>query len=255
MYIKELRSIHNVDPKGVLHVGAHAAEEAEEYIANEFHKNGKIIWVEAQTELADELARKLDLNFHKVISAAAWDKSNEELEFNITSKDASSSFLPLGKHSEKYPTITVDKKVMIKTSRLDSVLSPEDVFDFLVLDIQGAELRAIEGLGSFLNNVKWIFTEVSKEELYIGSVLIHDFDNRLNELGFKRVFTEWDRKAGWGDALYARDENYNISRTQSFLKTLSVIRRTIRSYTPQWIFPIVIRAKNIFANFTFSKRP
>jgi FkbM family methyltransferase len=242
--MKELKNLHNVSPHGVLHVGAHEAEEALEYIENGFQKNGKIIWIEAQENLALDLTRKLDPKIHQVICAAAWDKNDEELEFNITSKDASSSLLPLGKHAERYPSITVEKKVKIRTSRLDSVLPSDAQFNFLVLDIQGAELRAIEGLGSYLNGVNWIFTEVSKEELFVGSSLIDEFDSRLGELGFRRVFTEWDRKAGWGDALYARKEMYKTTHAQKILKNLSWIRRQVRSYIPQWIFPIVVGAKN-----------
>lgn len=243
MHIKELKEVHNVRPHGVLHVGAHFAEESQEYISNGFHSHGKIFWVEAQEDLAAKIAMELDPEIHQVICAAAWDKDDEVLEFNITSKDASSSLLELGKHREKYPTIFVERKILVRTSRLDTILDHAAEFDFLVLDIQGAELRALEGLGARIEKVKWIFTEVNREELYLGAALISDFDERLKSLGFKRVFTEWNRKGGWGDALYVRPELYKLSLRQQILKKKSILFRKTKSYFPQWVFPYLVIMK------------
>ena len=169
--------------------------------------------------------------------------------FHVTSKSASSSLFDLDEHKTLYPEIGIVREIQVNTSRLDSILSPNDVFDFVVLDIQGAESQAIEGLGQRINSVKWIFTEVSKRKLYTGGTLYRDLDSQLRELGFKRVFTAWDRRAGWGDALYARSSTYAVSMRQLLLIQLSKLLRLTRSYIPEWAFPVLVKLKKLSKGF------
>ncbi len=245
MYIKEFVTIHNVRPKGVLHVGAHEAEEFVEYEKNGFAEKNPVIWVEAQPELSAKLRGKLDPKKNKIYSAVAWDESGIELEFNVTNKTASSSLFNLKEHKIVYPEIEVVRTEKVITSRLDQVLNSEDIFDFLVLDIQGAESQAITGLGERLKEINWIFTEVSKRELYEGCTTIYDLENQLSRVGFKRVFTAWDRKAGWGDALFVRPEVYKLSNRQRIRKQHRLIARFIRARIPEFLFPLLVRSKSI----------
>ena len=55
--MERLTKIWNVRPTGVIHVGAHQAEESADYTRLEW---GNVIWVEAQPDLAAELAKTLD---------------------------------------------------------------------------------------------------------------------------------------------------------------------------------------------------
>jgi FkbM family methyltransferase len=229
----------------VLHVGAHEAEEVDEYIANGFAKSAPIIWVEAQAGLADILINRLDSTENKVYCAVAWDVDGETKTFNITSKSASSSLFDLDEHKEQYPEIDIVQKIEVTTSRLDSILSTSDTFDFVILDIQGAESQAIEGLGKRIDSVNWIFTEVSKRELYAGATLYKELDSQLSKLGFRRVFTAWDRRAGWGDALYARSSTYKVSLRQFMLIQLSRLLRFGRSYIPNAAFPALVKIKRL----------
>ena len=246
MHIREFVRLHNLKPNGVLHVGAHEAEEVDEYIANGFAERIPIIWVEAQTDLAENLKVKLDPAKNKVYCAVAWDVDGVEKIFNVTSKSASSSLFDLDEHKSLYPEIDIVQKIQVTTRRLDSTLSSSDTFDFVVLDIQGAESQAIKGLGKRINTVNWIFTEVSKRELYSGATLYKDLDSQLSELGFKRVFTAWDRRAGWGDALYARSSTYTVSNRQLLLIQLSKLLRLGRSYIPNWGFASLVKLKKLF---------
>jgi FkbM family methyltransferase len=249
MYIREFVRLHNLHPNGILHVGAHEAQEVGEYIAHGFAEHTPIIWVEAQSELVDTLKKKLDPKKNKVYCAVAWNVDGVAKIFNLTSESASSSLFDLDKHKNLYPEIDIVRKIHVTTSRLDSTLSPSDVFDFVVLDIQGAESQAIEGLGERISSVNWIFTEVSKVELYAGANLYKDLDSQLYELGFRRVFTAWDRRAGWGDALYARSTIYTISTRQFLLIQLSRLLRFGRSFIPNWAFPALVRLKKLTRRF------
>lgn len=245
MYIKEFVRIHNVRPKGVLHVGAHEAEEFKEYEKNGFADSNPIIWVEAQPELCANLRSRLDPTKNKIYSAVAWSESGVELEFNVTNKTASSSLFNLKEHKIFYPEIEVIRTEKVITSRLDQVLSSKDVFDFLVLDIQGAESQAITGLGERIREVNWIFSEVSKRELYEGCTTIHDLEKQLSAIGFKRVFIEWDKEAGWGDALFARPEVYKLSSIQKLNKQYRLVARFIRARIPEFLFPLLVRCKSM----------
>lgn len=242
--MREFVALHNLSPAGVMHVGAHKAEELEEYLSCGFGSRNPIIWVEAQESLAKELNLKLDSKNNKIYQAVAWHKSGEELSFHLTSKSASSSLFELGEHSEMYPDIKVEMTSSVRTSRLDEVLDPDDKFDFVVLDIQGAELQALQGLGERINEVKWIFTEISKKELYKGATQFQDLEIFLEGRGFKRVFTAWDRKAGWGDALFVRGEIYCTSIRQDVMIQLSIVKRYLRTLIPQSLFPLLVRMKS-----------
>ncbi len=249
MYISEFVRLHNLNPEGVLHIGAHEAEEVEEYVTAGFAMKAPIIWVEAQADLVDALKRKLNPRENKVYCAVAWNVDGEIRTFNITSKPASSSLFELEEHARVYPEIDVVQKIQVTTSRLDSTLSKSDLFDFVVLDIQGAESQAIQGLGHRINSVNWIFTEVSKKKLYAGATQYKVLDTQLSELGFRRVFTAWDRRAGWGDALYARSSTYKVSKQQKVLIQFSRLMRFGRSLIPNWAFPSLVKLKKLMKGF------
>ena len=71
------------------------------------------------------------------------------------------------------------------------------------VDLQGAELRALEGAARTLEGVRYVYTEVNREPLYEGCALVGDLDRFLGERDFQRVVTKWTG-AHWGDALYVR---------------------------------------------------
>ena len=234
----------NVDPVGVLHVGAHEAEEQDSYFNNGFVKGHKIIWVEAQPNLVEALKKKLDPSRNVIYQAAIWDVSNEEKNLNIASNSQSSSLLQFEKHAEFYPEIHYIDSLQIKTVRLDQILQKEDIFDFLNLDIQGAELQAIRSLGARLNQVKWIYSEVNRRNLYKDCALVWDIDKYLLEKGFVRLVTRWVPGKDWGDALYVRKEllslkliskskiDYLIQPLINMGSILKNILHRIRRYVP-----------------------
>jgi hypothetical protein len=76
--------------------------------------------------------------------------------------------------------------------------------DFLNLDLQGAEAMAIRGMGDLIKGFKWVYSEVNKEELYEGCMLIDSFDLLMLSHGFRRIETKWCGNTGWGDSLYSK---------------------------------------------------
>ena len=74
------------------------------------------------------------------------------------------------------------------------------------LDIQGAELLALQGIGEELTNLKAIFTEINTDYVYQECALITEIDQYLSNFGFERVETVMWSDHPWGDALYLKKE-------------------------------------------------
>jgi FkbM family methyltransferase len=211
MSVYELSKIWDIRPNGVLHVGAHEGEEAGAY---ETYNWLPVIWVEAQPELAKKLELRLNRSFHTVIHAAVWDQNGITMKFNVASNSQSSSLLGLGLHALDYPDIQYVSEFEIETHRLDELLRNYSVPSFVNLDIQGAEGMAIKGLGKSLDMIDAIYTEINKNEVYIGCTLLTELDDVLKDAGFNRVATRWILGKGWGDALYLRSSVYQLSVAQ-----------------------------------------
>jgi len=105
------------------------------------------------------------------------------------SNGQSSSLLPPENHLIEHPTISFIKSAEITTSRLDSILPVIWQFDFINLDIQGAELRALRGLGERLTNVRWAYLEVNTLRMYRDCALIDEIDTFMDSVGFARIAT------------------------------------------------------------------
>ena len=190
-------------------MGAHEAEELADYKAVGWLRNSGVIWVEAQEDLAKKLVENLDTTKSRVINAAIWDKDGVKLVLKITTNSQSTSLLELGTHKQSYPDIKVSKEVEVITKRLDSVVTPQDNIELLVLDIQGVELRALVGMGVLIQNVNWIYTECNSREVYKGCAIVGEMDLYLKQFSFMRVATRWVPGAGWGDCLYVNTKNVN----------------------------------------------
>jgi hypothetical protein len=53
----------------------------------------------------------------------------------------------------------------------------------MILDVQGAELKVLEGFSNF-DKVQCLYTEISRKEIYDGGVLFEELDVFLEEKGF-----------------------------------------------------------------------
>ena len=216
MYItvSELSKYWNIAPTGVLHVGAHLGEEASDY---EKFGWAPVIWVEAQPNLVKVLNSKLDPSKHKVVEAAIWEEDGVPLKLHIASNSQSTSLLNFGSHADSYPDITFVSEIDVSTKRLDSIIKPDEMPNFINLDLQGVELSAIKSLGKLLLSVDYIYTEVNKNEVYEGGTLVTDLDEFLVVNGFKRASTRWYLREGWGDALYIRKTSLHNKTAKQFL--------------------------------------
>lgn len=191
---------------GVIHIGAHECEERTEYQQHFNLDDDKILWFEALQHKVEKVKRNIPTIqiFHECIS----DSDNNTVDFNITNNFQSSSMLSLKTHLQEHPYVFEIFRMKLQTKRLDTFLQEHNInpseYNFLNLDIQGAELLALKGCGDILKTIDYIYTEVNEKELYENCCLITDLDTYLKEFGFVRVLTEMTTH-GWGDAFYVKE--------------------------------------------------
>lgn len=189
-----------VRARGVLHVGAHDGEEAAFYHGQGW---GPVIWVEMLPEKAAQLRQRFpDPRTDLVIEAACWDVDGQSIALHRASNAQSSSLLAPREHLVQHPDVGFADDGELTTHRLDSVLPESPTFDLVCIDVQGAELQVLNGLGKRLEAVSWACIEVSTLPLYAGAALLPEIDAFMHQHGFVRIARKMAEDHGWGDALY-----------------------------------------------------
>ena len=148
--------------------------------------------------------RDIQLNY---LNTMKYDYSNFD-NFIITNNIQSSSILELYTHKIMHPHVKEIERRDIYTITLNTLYEknniPYDRYDFINLDIQGAELLALKGATKILPYINAIYTEVNTEELYKNCARIEEIDEYLKLYDFNRVITNIT-EYGWGDALYIKN--------------------------------------------------
>lgn len=95
---------------------------------------------------------------------------------------------------------------MLSTTTLDALLASgffgEHHSYGLVLDLQGAEEKALRGGAALLQNVNFVITEVSTRELYKGGARFDELVIFFDSAGFGLIESDVNRTTGWGEAIF-----------------------------------------------------
>ena len=94
---------------------------------------------------------------------------------------------------------------MVEAIRLDTYCAQHEIssVDLLCMDVQGAELRVLKGLGEVLERVRYIITEIEITPLYYGQAIYAEVHGYLKASGFRQA-AEVYRDAWFSDYLYIR---------------------------------------------------
>lgn len=205
MDLKQLAKSYYMNPTAILHIGAHLAEEAEEYFRL---GDPRVVWVEANPRVIPRIESAIRrYRNQEVICALITDRDGERRTFNVTNYDGmSSSVFEFDKHVIYSPDTVFTERIQLETLTVDSLCERMSFQpDLLCMDIQGAELLALRGAEYTLPSVKWIYAEVSTDTVYAGGAQMKDIDQFLSAYGFLRRVTDLSMHGGThGDALYVR---------------------------------------------------
>ena len=185
---------------GAVHIGAHTCEELPFYY-NIGLDDSNIIWFEANPVLVEQNKKRLpNIQIHQAMLA---ENDGEYRSFMITNNGQSSSFLEFGTHKDLYREVVEVDRITLKTSTLDSYKLPKK-YNFINIDVQGAELHVLKGALETLKNIDFLYVEVNIHEVYIGCGLLHEVNALLEPLGFIKAESDVSNSSGWGDVLYIK---------------------------------------------------
>lgn len=192
---------YNINPKGVMHVGANIGEEFPIYMELGIRKQ---LWFEANPSIYKKLVQNISSNPEAIAyNLCVGNEAKKVILHESNNAGQSSSVLEFGTHKIAHPEVHYINDIEVEMIRLKDYEFSSD-FDFFNADIQGLELEALKGLGDKINQFNWLYLEVNKEPLYIGCALVEDIDEYVAQFGFKRVETIWCGNTGWGDSLFVK---------------------------------------------------
>lgn len=207
----------------VLHVGAHLGEESVTYKQNGFQE---VNWVEAQPEIFAQLVKRESPE--SCLQAAVWSE-RATLEFNVSSNSVSSSLLEFDEDTP-WKELSTLSKIQVEAIPLTDAVSIfrqrnllVDPF-FLLLDIQGAELKALSTLSEIRSEVLVISCEVSVTPTYSGGASRSGIFRHLIRNKFIPLASFLDLTTGHGDQLFVRADRLVLNPR---LITLSIFRALI----------------------------
>ncbi len=120
----------------------------------------------------------------------------EKQNWNYGNK--SSSLLSPHRVAVTHPWLNFSDTIDVPVIRLDTFMEDKSLHDihFFHLDVQGAELEVLNGLGEKLQHIRSIWLEVAKQELYKGQPLQHEIMLFLKQAGFVIISEETDELSG-----------------------------------------------------------
>jgi FkbM family methyltransferase len=184
----QLLKAYDIPADGIVHAGAHLAEEWGEYRDAGFQR---MVWIEPNPALAEQIAHHGLYVLNLALGAVTGEGT-----LHITERSIQSSLLEPVKY-------TVKNTVPVQVVRLDELTANTEGCNVLILDVQGAELQALEGGGSL---AQWdlIAVEAGTRRRYRGQYLSDAIDRYLDYRGFRMVREVPHGKSTTSDLVYIR---------------------------------------------------
>lgn len=149
----------------------------------------------------------------RLVEKAAWDADcaipffpvaktiEKESGKVISNPGASSCFEARPDYHRQY----FQTEVMVEATRLDTYCASQGIMsiDLLCMDVQGAELRALKGLGGMLQQVRYVITEIEIKPLYYDQSVYPEVHAYLKSSGLRQA-AEVYRDPWFSDYLYIR---------------------------------------------------
>lgn len=198
--LSEAQKKYDMKITGVIHAGAHFAEEHEDYLACGIEK---VIYFEPCQKAFEHLLKKFKGNKNvKLYKCALGDKKQViDMYVETANQGQSNSLLKPVKHLDQFPDIKFTDTEKVGVLRLNDVEYDRPRYNFLNMDVQGYENRVLKGADRCLKHFDYVYTEVNIDEVYEDCARMTELDYLLSD--FERVETNMGGGT-WGDALYIR---------------------------------------------------
>jgi FkbM family methyltransferase len=174
---------------GIIHVGANAGQERELYAQHDLD----VLWMEPIPEVFSVLVDNLrSFPKQRAVNALLSNEDDQLTTLHVASNQGiSSSVLELGKHQQIFPEIHYVDSILLSTVTLPTLLSRERInsqlYQAILLDVQGLELRVLEGSVPILHNFDYIQLEVADFESYQGCCKLEDVEEFLSLYGYREL--------------------------------------------------------------------
>jgi FkbM family methyltransferase len=184
---------------------------------------------------SNQKAIRSKLSVHSEINASlhgvALSDSNGEAVFHVSSGTSpvdnqvgnkSSSLLKPGKLPDQFQWIQFREQIKVPTLRLEKFCQNHGIksIDYVHMDVQGAELRVLDGAGAKISDIGLVWMEVSFQPAYEGQPIEAQATEWMKDKGFRRVAQI--SYGAEGDALYL-----NMRRRGAWMRLLllTILRR------------------------------
>lgn len=199
--IKALNNI-NYTPKKVLDIGANIGQFHD--MITSIFPDVEMLSIEGNVNCEKYLKEK-NLNY-KICMLS----NSEKLATFYTNAEVCGGSSLFKETTEYYVN---SQEIKVNTTTLDSIIPPSIVYDYIKLDVQGAELDIIKGGLHTILKSSFLQLELSILEYNEGAPLIGDIISFLNPLGFK-VFdigslNYWDGRLNQSDLLFINSNTLN----------------------------------------------
>ena len=190
----------------IVDVGAHTGLVAD---ALDFLYRPRKIWaVEPNPALSLQLEERFRGRPQFSLLHSCLGESSGETSFNVYEFDAASSLFHCKPgHMAALGLSERNCSVTVPITTLEALMAGFKGIDLLVLDCQGSELSALKGAGGRISEIRWIYCEVSIDDIYVGAPLFGELHRFLRDARFELRtlcnFSGAGRSIQWADALYA----------------------------------------------------
>ncbi|MCL4419181.1 FkbM family methyltransferase [Patescibacteria group bacterium] len=199
----EILKKYKIEPKGIIHVGAHWAEEHDDYLS---YGIGKFVYIEPCQNAYAVMKSRLGNCADDVLllNVACGSKEGAmNMYASENNQGQSNSLLEPNLHLQQHPEVVFNSKEEVRVTLLDKLPIDKWAYNILAMDVQGYEGEVLKGATQTLQHIDIIYTEVNRGDTYKGNMLIEEMDEYL--LDYQRVETYWPSPNWtWGDACYIK---------------------------------------------------
>jgi FkbM family methyltransferase len=214
--IMDYEPLRSIAKRGIIHVGAHEGQEVDQYFRLGFER---ILLVEANPEAYDVLTKRFGADARvKIFNYAICDREGVVDLHVHTSRSGSTeaaSLLAMKRFNEIVTTLHTPRTIPTPAVTLDALFERHPLrradYNYMNIDIQGAEILAFKGATSILASMDVIISEVSLIDLYEGGPLEAEVVAFLGRYGFAKrralYHTLYDATStfpAWGECLFTK---------------------------------------------------